>query len=121
MEILRFGSAGPVPSPVPGVHRWSGCWGGPTQSPRLGPMWKLSWSAHPNKSSGDAEAAALGDRIENKHRKQPLTPSVNDLINVGFLAILCTLKKHRDKPCGTYLGIILNNLKLFRGGGPFDL
>ena len=35
-----FPSGGPASSHTPAVHRWSRCWGGPTQSPGSGPGWK---------------------------------------------------------------------------------
>lgn len=40
-----IGSVGPVPSHVPTVYRWGGCWGGLPHSPGSGPRWYLGWSA----------------------------------------------------------------------------
>lgn len=40
----NFDSAGPAPSGAPAVLRWDRHWGGPTQSPKSGPGWYLSWS-----------------------------------------------------------------------------
>lgn len=40
-----FGSAESSPSHAPADHRWSGCWGGPTQSPGFDPGWWQGWSA----------------------------------------------------------------------------